>query len=347
MSSIPFENNLAVVNLDVSIWAARAKVRPEDLPSDVLASLPPAELATLGSKRLFPLDAMRPFNAIKMRAYSFLCSHGVRFLSGFAIDRSTAGVVDSALAAIRTDFDNAVQTFLTAYDEGVQNWQASFPQWASVLAAATPTVSDVSRRFSFRYQIFEVSGVASADNLRADMSALPGHALEDVAADVRRLLADTYTDGRHELKGKSLNPLRALCDKVDALSFLSSDFSSLGGILRAAVSAVETDSAGPSVPALRALLVSLSDASAIRRIAENITDGTQTAADVWDTQLDEICRPVPPAASLIPPVPTVSAPIPPVPTAISPLSTVPPVASSVPPARPSATMLIDSLLAEL
>ena len=296
--------SLAVVNLDVSIWAGRAKVRPEDLPSDVLSALPPAELATLGSKRLYPIDALRPFNALKMRAYTLLCQHGTRFLSGFAVDRMAVPSIEVELDKIRTAFDGAVNTFCSTYDEGVQNWQASFPQWSAVLAAATPSASEVSRRFSFRYQIYTIAGYGATDNLSSDLSALPCQAVEDIAQDVRNLLRDTYTDGRQSLKGKALNPLKTLCGKVDALCFLNNDFNALSGILRNAVSNVEHDPDGPAVPALRTLLISLSDAAGIERIAQNMSADT-----AWQDALDQVCAPAPAVSTFVPNPVNTTAPV--------------------------------------
>jgi len=341
--------SLAVVNLDVSIWAGRAKVRPEDLPSDVLSALPPAELATLGSKRLYPIDALRPFNALKMRAYTLLCQHGTRFLSGFAVDRTAVPSIEVELDKIRTAFDGAVNTFCSTYDAGVQNWQASFPQWSAVLAAATPSVSEVSRRFSFRYQVFTIAGAGTSDNLASDLSDLPSNAVLDIAQDVRNLLRDTYTDGRRSLKGKALNPLKALCDKVDALCFLNNDFNALSGILRNAVASVERDPDGPAVPALRTMLISLSDAAGIERIAQ-----TMSADSAWQDALDQVCDPPLVNTVFVPnpspaPVPNLNTIIPVDNTTMAgaPYNLLPETQAVTTAGTPSPTMLIENLLSEL
>lgn len=48
-------SKLLLVDLNVSIWSGRKKLRAEDLGVDL--NLPPSELASLGSKRITDPDA--------------------------------------------------------------------------------------------------------------------------------------------------------------------------------------------------------------------------------------------------------------------------------------------------
>jgi hypothetical protein len=57
---------MVLVNVEVSIWSARRKMKPEDF-GDV--SLPPERLASLGSKNIFDPTRLDPFTRVRSEAY--------------------------------------------------------------------------------------------------------------------------------------------------------------------------------------------------------------------------------------------------------------------------------------
>ena len=146
-------DHLLVINLDVHIWSARKKLTPPDLNG---AELPPEDLASLGSKRVCNPEELRIFGTLKARAVGILERNGVRFLGGWAVPETRIDEIMVELSAIRTEFEDAKESFLQRYDRAIQEWIAKHPTWAGIIAGSVVDKDYVRSRLGFRWQAFRV-----------------------------------------------------------------------------------------------------------------------------------------------------------------------------------------------
>ena len=114
--------NATIFNLDIHIWSGVARVRPDDLPPEVVDALPPATLATLGSKKLIDPATINAFKSLKTQAWSACNDRGTRFLGGFLVANDSADAVIGKLMSLRDKFNDLTQEFLDNYDASIDAW---------------------------------------------------------------------------------------------------------------------------------------------------------------------------------------------------------------------------------
>ena len=129
-------SKLLLVDLNVSIWSGRKKLRTEDLGAGV--TLPPSELASLGSKKIINSDELKEFENLKRRAVRLLELNGVRFLGGYGLPDEVAPEVAAELEDIKRKFEDQRVAFIKAYDSNFDAWVNKWanPQWRSAVLSA-------------------------------------------------------------------------------------------------------------------------------------------------------------------------------------------------------------------
>lgn len=147
--------NATIFNLDIHIWSGVARVRPEDLPDDVVQALPPTELATLGSKKLIDPAILNVFKSLKTQAWSACNDRGTRFLGGFLVANDSADAVIDKLMDLKDKFNDKAYELLANYDDYVDVWVSQqSPEWAGMIRSALPAQSEIKRKFGFGWQQF-------------------------------------------------------------------------------------------------------------------------------------------------------------------------------------------------
>jgi hypothetical protein len=220
---------MVLVNVDVSIWSARRRMKPEDF-GDV--TLPPEKLATLGSKNIFDPARLDPFTRIRSEVYNFLRRNGIRFGSGFIVAETKLSEIAGKLEALKEDFRQNRDRFLQSYDHDVQEWinDPENAAWSHIIAGSVVDSTYVANRLRYRWHALKVTPAGVSD-LAADVADLPNLLFEEVADCARELLRKTCADGRDKGVQKSLNPFRALRDKLEGLSFVDPLAASLAASL--------------------------------------------------------------------------------------------------------------------
>ena len=280
-------DQLVVVNLDIHIWTARKKLSASDLNG---AELPPDDLASLGSKRICNPEELKTFGTLKARAVNLLERNGIRFLSGWAVPETRMDEIAVELAAIRTDFDDAKEKFLRRYDQVVQDWIASHPQWGGIISGSTVDENYVRSRLSFRWQMFQVNapvGVSSGqlrDNLSADVDGLGDTLFDEVARSAKDTWQRCYA-GKTEVTRKALSPLKSMYDKLMGLTFVEPRVAPVAELLDTAFKSIPKRGAirGSMLVMLQGLVSLLQNPQALREHGQLILDGRRNPKKVLES----------------------------------------------------------------
>ena len=279
-------NECVIVNVECSIWTAKARLTRDDLDAATVAALPPETLTSLGSKQLVDPQLLKPIIAVKSRMFRYMDTHGVKFLGGWIIDKANVDAVTDELQLMAQDYDAAVRQFLQDYDAHCREWLDQFPQWASILQPALPSEAKLRSKFRFYFQMYTVQPVESSqpaanNNLKDTLSSLGDTALNELAAMLRRLRDETFKPDRTKFTRRAFNAFDDVRAKCRAVSFLHPSVVALEMVLRdmSRIYAGQTDSL-PAMQTVGNLLEALADPVAIDRICGKYADGTQNIADV-------------------------------------------------------------------
>lgn len=238
ITDITVLDRLAVVNLDVHIWSASKKLKPTDLGN---ASLPPEDVASLGSKRVCNPEELSIFKTLKARATSLLERTGIRFLGSWTVPEEKLPEIDSSLTEIRNDFNTAKAAFLTRYEQVVEDWIASHPEWRELIANSIVSEDYVRSRIDFRWQMYRVgvpvTNTELGDNLESDIRNLGCALYEEIAHFASETWKNCY-EGKSEVTRKALSPLKTMYDKLMGLCFVEPRVSSIASLIRTALDSI-------------------------------------------------------------------------------------------------------------
>ncbi len=213
-------DKVALVQIDISIWSGRKKLRPEDICLGDGGALPPETVASLGSKKVIGREALKTFETLKKRAQRLPEEIGVRFLGGYAVPVERAQEVSDHLRKVQAEFGEARTEFLDNYARLVEEWVAEHPSFADSLRKAVPPKEYVARATDFRFAIFQVTPVEAESGLDSQAMGLGGRLLEEVATDARKWM-ERFLASASEVSQRTLRPLVRMRDKLGALAFLS------------------------------------------------------------------------------------------------------------------------------
>ena len=267
------------VNLNVNIWSAKTKLKPEDFKH---ATLPPGDLASLGTKRICDPATLKIFGTLKSRAITLLDKSGIRFLGGWAIPENKAQEINAELDLIGKEFFQAKLDFLKGYDIAVNNWIVQNSAWKDLIANSTVSSDYVADRIGFHWQVFQV--LCPAGKRREEMSTglnneveQLGHTLFD---DVCKTAKDSWNKsylGKDEVTRKALAPLKSMHQKLSDLSFIEPKVMPVANLIQDALERIPKRGVINDMTLLmvKGLISLLQDKAALVKYAQNILDGTQ------------------------------------------------------------------------
>lgn len=213
MSNVLSQGTL--VQLNVSIWSARARLQASDLPDN--ANIPPESLVTLGSKRLYRKDLLRPFGKFKARALTLLDRTGMRFLGGWLIRDDLVAGLEQELAAIASEFTTEVTQFTMTYGSEVSQWLDQYPAWRHILVNVVPDVTNIGKKFHFDWQSYKVQPATDHSKQHAD--TVVDAAIQDITKAASSLFEETFKD-KNTVTPKAWRPVRTLIGKLDSMSYI-------------------------------------------------------------------------------------------------------------------------------
>ena len=133
----------------------------------------------------------------------------------------------NGLCAIRHEFFMEKQNFLASYDEGIAEWIARHPAWASIIQNSTVSRDYVDNRMKFAWQLYRVAPAAGLDDdtamtesgLHDEVENLGSTLFGEIARDASEIWRKVF-EGKTEVTHKALSPLKTMRDKLVGLSFV-------------------------------------------------------------------------------------------------------------------------------
>ncbi len=210
-------DRLTLVMLDIAIWSGRKKLRAEDLHlSD--GEIPPEELVSLGSKRVCDPEPLKAFHRIKQSAERACLRVGTRFLGGFAVPHAHAENLADALALLKTEFDRETGSFLADYDQALEAWISSLPDWEEPIRRAIEPAEVVGGRLRFGYQLVQIAPAEQPGTLEQEIQGLG----DGIFAEVEQMARDLEGsfEGKDKLHRRALGTFARIREKLACLSFI-------------------------------------------------------------------------------------------------------------------------------
>ncbi len=209
-------DQLTLVMLDVGIWSGRKKLRAEDLKLGT--EIPPEDLVSLGSKRVCDPEPLKAFHRIKQSAERACLRVGTRFLGGFAVPHAHAEALADALALLKTEFDRETGSFLADYDQALEAWISSLPDWEEPIRRAIEPANVVGGRLRFGYQLVQIAPAEQPGTLEQEIQGLG----DGIFAEVEQMARDLEGsfEGKDKLHRRALGTFARIREKLACLSFI-------------------------------------------------------------------------------------------------------------------------------
>lgn len=265
-------SKLLLVDLNVSIWSGRKKLRTEDLGAGV--TLPPSELASLGSKKIINSDELKEFENLKRRAVRLLELNGVRFLGGYGLPDGVAPEVAAELEDIKRKFEDQRVAFIKAYDSNFDAWVNKWanPQWRSAVLSAKTPKDVVAHKFSFRFTLCRVapdtSNPSIAKGLAQEVNGLSGQLFREIADAAEDLLDNSFV-GKDSVSRKAVSSMLKMHKKLSSLAFLNPGVSLVADYMTNVIGKLPKSGPykGSDFQDLLSLILTLSDETKILKMA--------------------------------------------------------------------------------
>ena len=209
-------DQITLVVLGVNIWSGRKKLRPEDLKLGT--EIPPEELVSLGSKRICNPEALNAFGRIKKTGERACLRVGTRFLGGYAVPNCHAESLAAMLAVIKAEFDAEIITFLSEYDQALEDWISSLPAWEEPIRRAIEPANVVGGRLRFGFQLVRIAPADTPGTLEQEVTGLGDGIFAEVEQMAREL--DQSFEGKDKLHRRALGTFRRIREKLACLSFI-------------------------------------------------------------------------------------------------------------------------------
>ena len=265
-------DKMSVIALDCSIWSGARRLKPEDLVLGKGGQLPSDEVVSLGSKKLCKREVLKPFHRLRDQACRLCAREGVRFLGGYAVPDHYVSGLSLKLDQVQQDFNLEKQTFLTSYDQHIQEWMNAHPDFAEAIRNAVPDVQHVGQRFQFGYTTYKVVASPQPENLNQQVDQLGNTLREEISRDAQALFEQTFR-GKSKVTRKALNPILRLRDKLHGLAFVDPGISPIVQRLDAGLSQLPSNGAleGEVLTQLMERVLLLCSVEQMERCAEGLT----------------------------------------------------------------------------
>lgn len=285
-------DQVILVNLDVTLWSGRTKVRPQDLVA-VHGQLPPEDLASLGHKKTIDPVELRPFNALKKEMERACHEVGARFLGGYAVPEDHFDALAAKLRDIVIRAGEAKVKLLDTYDARIEGWIIKHKKWGNIIRRAVVPSAVVASRIHFDWTAVRVTPATTgngdvAGNAEAKANGLGSQLFREVAQAARETYSKSY-EGKGKVGQRAIRPIRTIRKKMESLRFLDRR---IGPICKEVDAVLEKlpktgDIEDNEFLALRGLMILLSDEEGMKRsgskaISDVVEDGDTDQADSLD-----------------------------------------------------------------
>lgn len=194
-----------LVTTTVRYWRGCKKLKAEDL--GLKATDVSDRLIRLGQKRLIPKDALADFALIESRAHAAVEGASFPFLCGLArfIPNPNLATTIETLEKLRGEFTDAARVFaenyptlrqnaLAEWREAAQHLNGSAERLIATIEQSFPPAGNISQRFDFSWQLFQIS---APESIRLEI--VDGVAQAEAAQDRQRIAAEANNRMRSDL----------------------------------------------------------------------------------------------------------------------------------------------------
>lgn len=289
-------DQVILVNLNVTLWSGRTKIRPQDLVA-VQGKLPPEDLASLGHKKTIDPVELRPFNSLKKEMERACLEVGTRFLGGYAIPEDHFDALAAKLQNIVDRAADAKSKLLSTYDARIEGWINKHQKWGDIIRRAVVPSPVVASRIKFEWTAVRVSPAVTGDgqlagSTEAQANGLGSQLFREVAQAARETYGKSY-EGKSKVGQRAVRPIKTIRKKMESLRFLDRR---IGPICKEVDAVLEKlpktgDIEDSEFLALRGLVILLSDEDNMKRsgakaigdvVDDSATDQTDSLDDVGD-----------------------------------------------------------------
>ena len=227
-----------LVDVNVSFWTAKNRNTAEDLNMEpVQKENIPEFVIGLGTKRLIEHEQVLAWQRIAMKAWGLVERYSFDFPVGRGrfVPAKALPEIETQLEALRLEFNQVVVTFLNQYEALRDEMLAKYPDHRERLQGLYPEKSDLARRFSFSWSVFNVRLPKQMRLQTADRATMARYEkeintrvesfLEDSIKVLRARVSETCgTLAERIKKGEvisepSLNKIRKLVEQFRMLNF--------------------------------------------------------------------------------------------------------------------------------
>jgi len=208
---------LTVVMLDVTTYTGRKSLSKGEKARMGIDA--PEDLLSVGYKKVIDPKEVAIFQTLKKNVERLCYKHGARFLGGFAVEAKKAQELMHEIKVIKDQYEEAACEFVASYDQKIKAWRTQHPGYESMINDSL-TPGQLKHNLRFGVQTVQVMPVESdCSNLDDKVAGLGGRVLHEISQDANRLW-DASLRGRERVSQKVLNPIRAMKEKLDSLSFV-------------------------------------------------------------------------------------------------------------------------------
>ncbi len=276
ITDVKVADKMMVVAPDIRIWSARSKLKTEDFADDAKDLLPPSDIANLGTKRLINSERLRPFAMFKSRAVSMLSHIGIPFLPGsWLVPADKADEINKAMEAIKRDFDQAKDAFMSEYGAICTDWISQHPEHAPMLQNSMASPDYVRSRISFGWRAFALRMTRNS-NIRDELVNLGSSVFADIAKSARVVWREVF-EGKENVTQRALNPIRQLGEKLRGLSFIHPQVASAANLVQLCLEKMpkKGEIAGTDLGMMLALVTLLADSEALETATMRMTQNKE------------------------------------------------------------------------
>ena len=166
---------------------------------------------------------------------------GTKFMSGYAVAAEEAEGLARRLDALMAKGEIVKKAFMASLESNIKAWHELKPEWKRILMAGTPAIEKIERKIMFGY-IPTVVGAPEnpsiAGNFLTAVGAMSNNLVEEITKDARLFVRQSLKDGRSQGSQKTVDPIRRLVRKIEALQFIEPALGSLAPVLKAVLSTI-------------------------------------------------------------------------------------------------------------
>lgn len=266
-------DKVVLINLDVHCWTGRRKLDKMDIRGEV----PPETLASLGTKAIVDPKKVAPFDSAKRRAERLCAAKGIRLMGAYAIPVDMVDKLEDELMDIQDEFYAKKQEFLKAYRSDVMSWIEEQGEWKDIILNAIVPPERIEKQLQFDWQIFHIAPVAGDTRdggTSSKVESMGSQLVREITEEANRIWVKSFLM-KTKVPNRSLEPIKALHQKMDSLAFLDPKADAIAGLMKKAIDSTSNIPVitGEKLTVLFGLLLVLSNSEMLDQFGEDLMNG--------------------------------------------------------------------------